>query len=137
MIDKIRQQIKSHPVQTFLKSGEDNEFIVEFYGRKMDNQRLTELRKMLAEDPGDAFLNYALAMEHLSTGDKKDAFSQLMQLIESQPDYLPAYYQAGKLAFEFNNPSAESIVTKGIKLAQSKGNKHTLTELQGLLDEYN
>lgn len=123
-------------VQPFSKSGEDKEIIIEFYGQNMANQRLDELKKMLAEDPGDAFLNYALAMELLSAGDKEKAFSHLMQLIESQPDYLPSYYQAGKLAFEYNHPSAETIVTKGMTLARSKGNKHTLAELQGLLDEY-
>lgn len=103
----------------------------------MAANRLEELKKYLAEEPEDAFLQYAFAVELIAMDQHEDAYVHLKQLIEKQPDYLAAYYLAGKEGYLLNQSNeAKNIVLKGMELAKSKGNRHTAAELQGLLDEY-
>jgi hypothetical protein len=46
---------------------------------------MDQLEAMLAAEPGDAFLRYALAMEHASAGDEATCADQLLALIAPRP----------------------------------------------------
>lgn len=85
---------------------------------------------MLEKEPNDVFLNYALAMEHLSTSDFKDAESQLRKVLEINPAYLPCYYQLGQVNEKLSNlDTALTYYKQGVDLAKTQNNQKALGEL--------
>jgi tetratricopeptide (TPR) repeat protein len=85
---------------------------------------------MLEKEPDDVFLNYALAMEHLATGDYTDAEAQFKKVLEINPDYLPCYYQLGQVNEKLNHTDiALSYYKQGVDLAKSQNNTKALGEL--------
>ncbi|HEY0976896.1 MAG TPA: tetratricopeptide repeat protein [Flavobacteriales bacterium] len=63
----------------------------------MSTERLDQLRTMLAEEPGDPFLRYAIALEHKRAGDMEQAVEVLTGLLEEDPGYIACYYQLALL----------------------------------------
>jgi tetratricopeptide (TPR) repeat protein len=59
----------------------------------MNPSRLEQLRTMLAEEPGDAFVRYAIALELKRAGDMAGAAKDLHALITEYPKYIACYYQ--------------------------------------------
>ena len=103
----------------------------------MENKRLHELRKMLKFEPNDAFLNYAIAMEFLSNGMRKKAREQFESLLKLDPEYLPLYYQFGKLLIELEETEyGKTVLENGAALAQRQNNQKTRMEILALLEEY-
>ena len=47
--------------------------------------RLQKLEALLADDPGDPFLRYGLALEHVSQGNEETGVRLLLELIQAQP----------------------------------------------------
>ena len=92
--------------------------------------RLEQLQTMLAEEPGDAFLRYAIAVELAAAGQRPEAIAQVQQLLANKPDYLGAYYQLGQW-LEQEGKTAEALHTYhlGAELARQTGNRKTLGEL--------
>lgn len=92
--------------------------------------RLAQLRQMLAEEPADAFLRYAISVELAAQGNRTEAIENVQQLLADQPEYLGAYYQLGQwLEQEGKNDEALRIYKAGVQLATKTGNKKTLGEL--------
>ena len=48
---------------------------------------------MLAEEPGDTFIRYAIALELKRAGDMQGAANDLHTLIQEDPNYIACYYQ--------------------------------------------
>jgi tetratricopeptide (TPR) repeat protein len=85
---------------------------------------------MLLKEPNDVFLNYALAMEHLSAEEFKEAEAQLRKVLDIKIDYLPCYYQLGQVNEKLNNSDlALSYYKQGVELAKSQNNTKALGEL--------
>jgi len=101
----------------------------------MASDRLEILKKMVAQNPGDSFSRYGLAMEYRNSGDlaaAKEEFSALMQL---DPDYVPAYFHGGQTLERMSQlEEARAVYQQGIEAAQRKGDHHARGELQGALD---
>jgi len=97
--------------------------------------RIELLKQYLAEDPSDSFSQYALALEYANANNRNDAILLLEQLLNRQPDYLPCYYQLGKL-YEIEGRPKQAITTfqKGIEIARKQKNQKTMGELQTALD---
>ncbi|MCU0433631.1 MAG: hypothetical protein MUC87_09285 [Bacteroidia bacterium] len=92
--------------------------------------RLDQLRTMLAEEPGDAFLRYAIAVELAASGQRSQAIAEVQQLLADQPDYLGAYYQLGQwLEQEHKTAEALHVYHLGAELARKTGNRKTLGEI--------
>jgi tetratricopeptide (TPR) repeat protein len=93
--------------------------------------RLEILRQFVAEEPQDAFNQYALATELLKTN-KNEAKEIFEYLIQHHADYLPTYYHLGALYVEIgDNDEAEQAYLQGIELAKKLKNDKTLKELKG------
>ncbi len=92
--------------------------------------RKNALLDMLKDEPNDPFLVYALALEHIKEDELKEATTALEVLVSSQPEYLPAYYQLGKLK-EQNGliDEAIDIYKKGVKIASEQRDLKTKSEL--------
>lgn len=92
--------------------------------------RKDTLIDMLKDDPSDAFLQYALALEWLKENNQPEALALLKKLVETQPEYLPTYYQLGKL-MEQQGQIEAAIATykKGEKIASEQRDLKTKSEL--------
>ncbi len=97
--------------------------------------RLELLKRYLQEDPSDSFLRYALALEFIALNDHLMAYEQLTKLLFDDPDYLAAYYMAGKTAEAIQkNDAAKNWYAKGIEVAKMQKDLHTMNELSAALD---
>ncbi len=61
------------------------------------SERLQQLRAMLTDEPGDAFLRYAIALELKRQGFFAEAITDLEALLKDQPDHIASYYQLAVL----------------------------------------
>jgi tetratricopeptide (TPR) repeat protein len=92
--------------------------------------RKEQILNMLEGEPHDVFLNYALAMEHLSTEEFKEAELQFKKVLTINSDYLPCFYQLGQLNEKLgSNDIALTYYKQGVDLAKSQNNTKALGEL--------
>jgi cytochrome c-type biogenesis protein CcmH/NrfG len=94
------------------------------------------LQEFLAKNSNDAFTLYGLALECVNTGDFPAAESHFRALLQSNPDYVPAYQMyAQNLAQHNRTDEAKVILTQGIQAATRNNNQHALSEMESLLSE--
>jgi Tfp pilus assembly protein PilF len=92
------------------------------------------LLEMLAKEPNDIFLNYALAQEYMGIDDYTNAELQLQKTLELDKNYLPCYYQMGQVCEKLNkNSVAIDYYKQGIDLAKTQDNKKAIGELNEAL----
>jgi predicted Zn-dependent protease len=97
--------------------------------------RRQQIEAMLREDPGDPFLWYGLAMEQLAAGEHESALGTFDELRRRDPDYVPAYVQAGQLLARLDREDeARAVYQVGIAVARKKGDLHAAGEMEGFLD---
>jgi Flp pilus assembly protein TadD len=97
--------------------------------------RIARLEQMLADEPNDPELRYALAMEHVSAGDDGQAVRCFRELLERSPDHAPAYHQAGRALDRLGRTDeARETLRQGVAVARRRGDEHAAGEMQGLLD---
>lgn len=93
------------------------------------------LEELLAQDPGDPFLHYGLAMELVSEGNDAAAVTRFERMFVDTPDYVPAYLQAGQALVRLGRaPEARQVFERGVALARRKGDAHAADEMQGFLE---
>jgi len=100
----------------------------------ISHNRMELIAEMLEKNPNDTFLNYAAALEYKKEGKTAKAISFFRKIIDNDPDYLPTYYQLGKL-LEEKNKTTEAVVfyKRGRELAKVKNDIKTLGELSEAL----
>ena len=96
--------------------------------------RLQQLQEMLKSEPGDSFLNYALALEYANSNEIQKAIGLIENLLHQDSNYLGAYYQLGKY-YEQVNEQGKAITTyqNGISVAKAQNNKKAESELSEAL----
>ena len=94
--------------------------------------RLEQLKKLLADTPGDSFITFAIAKEYEKTGDTDEALKHYLMIAEHEPKYVGLYYHLGKL-YEERGDIAAAISTyeQGMKVAKTVGDDHAFSELAG------
>ena len=96
--------------------------------------RREQLQEMLADQPDDAFLRYALGMEYVSEGNDEEAVTCFRALCQATPYYVPAYQQAAQALLRLGDaPEAATLLTQGAEVARRQGDLHAAEEMQGLL----
>lgn len=99
------------------------------------NNRISQLLDFLKDDETDSFSRYALALELMKEGNLQEATHHLERLLATDPEYLAAYYQYGKLLEQQGKTSeALSVFEAGIIFARKQKNSHTQSELQSAID---
>ncbi len=94
------------------------------------------LTEILAQNPGDAFARYGLAMEYAGNGKVEAALEQFGTLLSRHPDYTPGYFMAAQtLAKAGRVQEAKERLAQGIASAERTGNQHARGEMQDMLDE--
>jgi Tfp pilus assembly protein PilF len=98
--------------------------------------RREKLEAMLLQSPNDTFLRYALALAFVSEGNPSAAAERLEALVESDPQYVPTYFQLAQLqAAQGQADRAKPVLTKGIEMARRAGDTHAEGEMRGLLEQ--
>lgn len=92
------------------------------------------LERSLAEDPGDTFLRYGLAMQCLREGDVEEGRARLRALLDDHPDdQIAAYQQLGQSYAEAGEvEAARAVLTVGIARARTRGDEHAAFEMEQL-----
>lgn len=106
----------------------------------MSADRLIQLRAMLAEEPGDLFIRYAIALELKREGLMEEAMADLVAIISEQPAHIASYYQlALMLADSGRFAEAVSTCEAGALQCLVAGERKARTELlqlkEALIDE--
>ncbi len=94
------------------------------------------LKEILAQQPGDAFARYGLAMAYASDGDLAASVAEFDRLLVEHPDYTAGYFMAGQTLVKAGRvEEAKTRLGEGIASARRTGNHHALSEMQALLEE--
>lgn len=94
--------------------------------------RLDMLNSMLAEDPYDGFLIFAIAKEFEKAGDVEGAIQKYEELKSKDPEYVGLYYHLAHLYAESDQlDKAMEIYDQGITIAKKQSDFHALSELAG------
>jgi tetratricopeptide (TPR) repeat protein len=101
----------------------------------MPTNRLEVLRSLVAQNPGDAFARYGLAMELLQSGQAEEAVEEFRQLLDAHPNYVAGYFHGGQVLEKLGQvEEARALYEAGIAAATRTGDAHAQSELQAALD---
>lgn len=94
-------------------------------------ERLEQLKAFLEENPGDSFLQYAIALEHIKKGELEKGLSYFTGLVKNDPEYVGTYYHLAKLYLQLGRKEeAETCYKNGIQIATKINDAHALSELR-------
>lgn len=97
----------------------------------MENWRVKKLEEMIAQDPKDEFVLFALAQECGKTKDYTKAIEYYNRLQNINPDYVGLYYHlAATYILTEDSDQALHTYNKGIETAQKLNDQHALAELK-------
>ena len=98
------------------------------------NLRLEKLLEMERQKPDDAFIKFAIAQEYVGLQNDAEALKYFGLILEKHPQYVPLYYQLGKLHERLNElKQAAGIYAKGIVVAKAANDLKTASELNEAL----
>ena len=96
--------------------------------------RLEQLKTMLANDPDDAFLNYALALEYDKLEQHDDSLDIFARLVQYDPPYVPAFFMAAQQLADLDRiDQARGYLREGIEQARGQGDSHAAAEMSEFL----
>lgn len=99
------------------------------------SDRLAQLQGMLAEEPGDLFLRYAIALEWKRAGNMEQAITDLEAILTDDPKYVPGYYQLALLQADLGKlDDAKQACEAGMMQSLVTGDRKARSELQELLN---
>ena len=97
--------------------------------------RVDALRKILEQDPKNAFARYGLAQAFANSGQLAEAVGIYRQLLDSDPLYVAAYYHGGQALEKLGRvDEARDLYIQGLDACLRKGDMHTRSEIQAALD---
>ena len=89
---------------------------------------------MVAQDPGNSFARYGLAMEYVNLGELVTAVIEFQSLIAHDENYPAAYYHGGQALEKLGRlDEARAFYQKGIEVTQRTGDSHTRAEIEAAL----
>ncbi len=96
--------------------------------------RLEQLELLASKDPGDPFIQYAIALEYVSAGRTAEAAGILERLMDAAPDYTAGYHQAGRVYDQLDRTEdARRCYERGIAVAERQGDAKDLEEMREAL----
>ncbi|MEM9693412.1 MAG: tetratricopeptide repeat protein [Myxococcota bacterium] len=98
-------------------------------------KRLAMLEGLIEGGSTDAFAHYGLALEYKKLDRWEDALRIFEKLRAIDPAYVPQYLMCGQMLADLDrDDDARSWFEAGIKMAESAGNQHALSELRDALE---
>lgn len=96
--------------------------------------RATALRALLAQDPGNSFVRYGLALDFVNNGDLESAVGEFRTLLANDPNYCAGYYHGGQALEKLGRTrEAAEMYRQGIDATRRTGDAHTRSELEAAL----
>jgi hypothetical protein len=96
--------------------------------------RRQRIEAMLADEPGDVFLRYSLAMELDKEGEHESSLARLGELTRETTPYVPAFFMAAQQLVRLNRTDeARTFLRDGIESARIQGNAHAAGEMSEFL----
>ncbi len=96
--------------------------------------RREKLEAMLAENPADLFLCYAVALELEKEGNHAASLERLSDLQRGEPPYVPAFFMAAQQLVKLSRiDEARSALRDGIEHARQQDDAHAAGEMSELL----
>jgi Tfp pilus assembly protein PilF len=94
-------------------------------------ERIEKIKQFLKNTPKDSFLQHALALEYIKSGQDDKAKTLFENILSQDPAYIGSYYHMAKLLERINNiPAAINYYEKGMEAAKKAGDMHALNELK-------
>src|SRR5579863_8840887 len=101
----------------------------------MAENRLEILRNLVAQNPGNSFARYGLAMAYATAGNYAEAVEEYKRLIETNPKYVAAYYHGGQALEKLGLvEEARETYRRGIEVSTEMGDQHSRSELEAVLE---
>jgi Tfp pilus assembly protein PilF len=99
-------------------------------------ERIEKLKEFLQQTPADSFLQHALALEYIKTGNDAEAQKLFEDILQREPGYVGSYYHLAKL-FERNGNTEAAIkwYERGMEAAKKAGENHAYNELRSAYEE--
>ena len=98
------------------------------------NSRLEQLELLASKDPDDPFIQYAIALEFVSSNRLEEAAAILERLMAASPDYTAGYHQAGRVYEQLDRDNeARRCYEQGIVVAERRGDAKDLDEMREAL----
>ena len=98
--------------------------------------RIEKLLEFMKASGKDSFLQHALALEYIKTGEDAKARELFNEILLREPTYIGSYYHLGKLLERVGNPEkAARVYERGMEEAKRAGDSHALNELRGAVDD--
>lgn len=99
-----------------------------------ESSRRAKIEALLAEEPGDQFLRYGLAVELDKEGEHDRSLALLAELGRDESPYVPAFFLAGQqLARLGRIDAARTALRDGIEHARAAGDAHAAGEMSEFL----
>jgi thioredoxin-like negative regulator of GroEL len=96
--------------------------------------RREKIEAMLADDPGDTFLRYSLAMELDKEGRHDESLAGLSELTRDDPPYVAAFFMAGQQLTRLGRiEDARGVLRAGIEAARMQNDAHAAGEMSEFL----
>jgi tetratricopeptide (TPR) repeat protein len=96
--------------------------------------RREKVEAMLADDPGDTFLRYSLAMELDKEGNHDESLARFAELTRDNRPYVPAFFMAGQQLVRLGRiDEARAILREGIAAARVQDDLHAAGEMTEFL----
>ena len=98
--------------------------------------KIAGLKEILAMDPRNSFARYGIAVELANRNEIEAAMTEFDTVLANDPDYTAGYFMAAQtLSKAGRTTEAIDRLKAGISCAARSGNRHALSEMQGMLDE--
>lgn len=103
--------------------------------RDLLEKRIAQFEKLVAHNAQDVLSRFTLGRAYLEAGRADDSIRTLEELLALKPDYTAAFVLLGE-AYEKAGKLARAIktYTKGIELAQGRGDLHPRNQMQERLE---
>ena len=98
--------------------------------------RIQRIKELLATNPGDSFLQHALALEYIKINEDEQAKELFQTILNEDENYIGSYYHLAKL-LERNDQieNAKAVYEQGMLKAKETGDLHTYNELRTAYEE--
>jgi Tfp pilus assembly protein PilF len=98
--------------------------------------RIEKIKEFLKDNPTDNFLQHALALEYIKTGEEQAARDLFETILNEDPTYIGSYYHLAKLLEKLEQTQlAIDWYEKGMAAAKLAKDQHAYNELQAAYED--